>query len=243
MTTGLFTRVTETTRDTLLSGKTVRTPVALPTDVADAKRSVTVGAARPGHARPRTGMSAGDRRRLRTAIGGLAAIFLVLTIAGVAARHIHVTPVPTSSKPAASSGSKAASATAAAVARLTDATTAIASASAALPAQMANIPKLPTPQQVSTVTGPYVDSLQLYETVLAGTTAPASAARSIRALDAQLRTDIATFGAAQSVHSNDLGSFLNAFGMRVTLLQTDMTKLQQALHPVAAHAGAHGSAH
>ena len=152
-------------------------------------------------------MSAGDRRRLRTAIGGLTAIFLVLTIAGVAARHIHVTPVPTSSSSTAASGAKAAGASAADMARLTDATTTIASASAALPAQMANIPTMPTPQQVSTVTGPYVDSLQLYETVLAGTAAPASAARAIRALDGQLRTDIATFGAAQSVQSERSGQF------------------------------------
>jgi hypothetical protein len=254
VTTGLFTRVTETTRDTLLSGKTIRTPVALPIDVADAKRSVTVGQAAPGHAgpghagpghaRPRTGMSAGDRKRLRTAIGGLVGIFLVLTIAGVAARNIHVTPVNTSStSPGAAAGAKTGGASATDASRLTNATTAAASATAALAAQMANIPVLPTPQQVSTVTGPYVDTLQLYETVLAGTTAPAAATKSIRALDGQLRSDIATFGAAQSVKSAALGSFLKAFDLRVIALQAEMTKLEQALHPAAAHAGSHASAH
>jgi hypothetical protein len=253
VTTGLFTRVTETTRDTLLSGKTTRIPVALPTDVADAKRSVTVGHAIPGHAtpghaqprhaQPRTGMSAADRRRLGKAIGGLVAIFLVLTIAGVAARSIHVTPVNTSSStPTAGAGTSAGGA-AADVGRLTDATTAAASATAALPAQMANIPTLPTPQQVSTVTGPYVDTLQLYEAVLAGTKASAAAAKPIRALDGQLRSDIATFGAAQSVKSNDLGPFVRSFGSRVTVLQADMTKLQQVLHPAPAHADTHADAH
>jgi hypothetical protein len=249
VTAGLFTRVTETTRDTLLSGKTTRTPVALPTDVADAKRSVAVGQVRPtqtgpghagpGHARARTGLSAGDRKRLGTAIGGLVAIFLVLTIAGVAARHIHVTPVNTSSStPGASTGAST-GASAAAVSRLSDATTAAASATAALPAQMANIPVLPTPQQVSTVTGPYVNSLQLYGTVLAGTTAPAAATKPIRALEGQLRSDIATFGAAQSVKPADLGPFLKSFDLRVIALQVDMTKLQRALHPAAAPTGSH----
>ena len=158
--------------------------MALPTDVADAKRSVTIGQATPGHARsgrttpghaqPRTGMSATDRRRLGKAIGGLVAIFLVLTIAGVAARSIHVTPVNTTSS-TSTAGGAATGASAADVGRLSDATTATASATAALPAQMANIPTLPTPQQVSTVTGPYVDTLQLYEAVLAGTKSPAAA--------------------------------------------------------------------
>jgi hypothetical protein len=249
VTTGLFTRVTETTRDTLLGGKTTRTPVALPTDVADAKSSVAVGHIRPaqtgpghagpGHVRPRTGLSAGDRKRLGTAIGGLVAIFLVLTVAGVAARHIHVTPVNTSpSTPGAAAGAKT-GAPATEVARLSDATTAAASASAALPAQMANIPFLPTPQQVSTVTGPYVDSLQLYEAVLAGTTAPAAATKPIRALEGQLRSDIATFGAAQSVKPTDLGPFLKSFDLRVIALQADMTKLQQTHHPAAARTGSH----
>ena len=247
MTTGLFTRVTETTRDTLLSGKTTRIPVALPTDVADAKRSVTVGQAQPrragpGHAQPRTGMSAADRRRLGKAIGGLVAIFLVLTIAGVAARSIHVTPVNTSSSTPTAAGASS-GATATDVARLSDATTAAASATAALPAQMANIPTLPTPQQVSTVTGPYVDTLQLFEAVLAGTKAPAAAAKPIRALEGQLRTDIATFGAAQSVKGSSLGNFVRSFGTRVTALQADMTKLQQVIHPAAAHADSHASAH
>ena len=100
---------------------------------------------------------------------------------------------------------------------------------------MANIPKLPTSQQVSTVTGPYVDSLQLYETVLAGTTAPAAAAKADPGAQGQLRTDIATFGAAQSVKSNDSDHFLNSFDLRVIVLQSDMTKLQQSLHPAAAH--------
>lgn len=242
MTTGLFTRVSETTRDTLLNGKTTRIPVLLPSDVADAKRSVTVGQARPGHAGPahaqaRTGMSAADRRRLGKAIGGLVAIFLVLTIAGVAARSIHVTPVNTSSStrtPTATAGASASD-----VARLSDATTATASATAALPAQLANIPTLPTPQQVSTVSGPYVDTLQLYETVLAGSKAPAAAAKPVRALEGQLRSDIATFGAAQSVKSNDLGDFLRSFATRVTALQGDMTKLQEALRPAGAHASGH----
>ena len=226
--------------------------MALPTDVADAKRSVTVGQATPGHARsgrttpghaqPRTGMSASDRRRLGKAIGGLVAIFLVLTIAGVAARSIHVTPVNTTSS-TSTAGGAATGASAADVGRLSDATTATASATAALPAQMANIPTLPTPQQVSTVTGPYVDTLQLYETVLAGTKSPAAATKPIHALDGQLRSDIATFGAAQSVKPNDLGNFLRSFGTRVTALQADMTKLQQVLRPAAAHAGSHAGGH
>jgi hypothetical protein len=248
VTTGLFTRVTETTRDTLLSGKTTRIPVALPTDVADAKRSVTVGQVRPGqagpaHAQPRTGMSAADRRRLGKAIGGLVAIFLVLTIAGVAARSIHVTPVNTSSSTPTAGAAATAGATTTDVGRLSDATTAAASATAALPAQMANIPTLPTPQQVSTVTGPYVDALQLYGAVLAGTKAPAAATKPIGALEGQLRRDIATFGAAQSVKPNDLGNFIRSFGTRVTALQTDMTKLQQVLHPAAGHAGTHAGGH
>ncbi len=255
VTTGLFTRVTETTRDTLLSGKTTRTPVALPTDVADAKRSVTVGQATPGHARsgrttpghaqPRTGMSASDRRRLGKAIGGLGRHLPgahhrrrgrpphprhpgehdVVDLDRGGRRHDQAPRPPTWR-------------------RLSDATTATASATAALPAQMANIPTLPTPQQVSTVTGPYVDTLQLYETVLAGTTvaggrdqADPRPRRPVAQRHRHLRRG--AIGQARTT----LATFLRSFGTRVTVLQADMTKLQQVLHPAAAHAGSHAGGH
>ncbi len=234
MTTGFFSRATETTRANLLGGKTIRTPVSLPTDVADAKRSVTVDNGTPRHARPRMGVAPGDRRRLGTALGGLAAIFLVLTIAGVAARHIHVTPVTTTpSTPAGPAAARTTDATATDVARLSDATTAATAATSAVPTQLATFGPLPTPQQVSTVTGPYIDTLQLYETVLAATVAPPSAARPIRGIDGQLRTDIATFGGAGAVDSNQLGQFLNSFNLRVAVLEADMAKLEHTLHPSA----------
>ncbi len=230
MTTGFFSRAGASTRTNLLSSKTIRTPVSLPTDVADAKRSVSTDNARPGQTGPLIGVAARDRRRLGTAIGGLAAIFLVLTIAGVAARHIHMTPVPATTAPSAGVATTP-TANATDVARLVVATTATASASSAVHGQLANLGRFPTPLQISTVTVPYADTLQLYETVLTGTTAPASATGSIRALDAQLRTDITTFAAAGAVGSNHVGQFLNSFTIRVLALQSDMTKLQQSLHP------------
>lgn len=230
MTTGFLSRASATTRTNLLGGKTVRTPVSLPTDVADAQRSVTTGIATPSPTRPPARVAARDRRRLGTAIGGLAAIFLVLTIAGVAARHIHMTPVnATPSTPAAAA--KAPKANATDVARLVVATTAAESASFAVHGQLGNFGELPSPQQVSTVTDPYADTLQLYETVLTGTTAPASAVKPIRALDTQLRTDITTFAGADAVRANHLGHFLDSFMTRVAVLQADMAKLERSLHP------------
>ena len=159
----------------------------------------------------------------------------MLTVAGVAARHIHVTPVTTTpstaSRTTAAAGTGVHGANATDVARLSEATTAASSASSAVPTQLATFGPLPTPQQVSTVTGPYVDTLQLYQTVLAATVAPASAAKPIRAIDAQLRTDIATFGGAAAVDSTQIGQLLNALALRVITLQDDMTTLQHALRP------------
>jgi hypothetical protein len=243
MTTGFFSRATATTRDSLLGGKTVRTPVALPADVGDAQRSLSVGAGSEGLTRPRITVPAGDKRRLGTLIGGLAAIFLVLTIAGVAARHIHVTPVTTTpSTPAAAgagagaaTGAKAPRANATDVSRLAGATIAVASATGGLHAQLATFGALPTPQQVSTVTVPYVDTLDLYQTVLAATPAPASATKAVRALETQLRSDIATFGTASTVSRAHLGQFLDSLTLRVAALNAKMTTLQHALHPAGAH--------
>jgi hypothetical protein len=241
VTTGLFTRATETTRASLLGTKTIRTPVALPTDVADAKRSVTAGHATPGHARTGPGLAGADRRRLGTAIGGLAVIFLVLTIAGVAARHIHLTPVnttPSTSTVAAAAGAKTTDATATNVTRLSNATIAVTSATTALGPQLATFGPIPTPQQVAMVTAPFADTLKLYGTVLDGTTVPASAAPQIRALDGQLRADIASFSTVGAVPSPQLGQFFNSFNLRVAVLQSDLAKLAHVLRSAA---GAHPS--
>jgi hypothetical protein len=233
MTTGFFSRATATTRANLthLGGKTVRTPVSLPADVGDAKRSLSAGAGTAGLGRPRIGVPTGDRRRIGTLIGGLAAIFLVLTVAGVAARHIHITPV-TTARSTPTAGAHATRATASDVSRLAGATTATASASADVRWQLATLGAFPSAQLVSTVvTVPYVDTLELYQGVLAGTPAPASATKALRTLHDELRADIATFGTASAVAPDHLGQFLDSFVLRVGALQADLTTLQRTLHP------------
>jgi hypothetical protein len=232
MTTGFFNRATATTRNSL-GGKTVRTPVSLPTDVGDAQRSLTTGTAASGVSRPRIGVPAGDRRRIGTLIGGLAAIFLVLTVAGVAARHIHVNPVTTPSTPTAAATAPRANPTD--VSRLAGATTATASATAAARFQLAPFNAFSSAQQVSAATGPYVDTLELYQAVLVGTPAPASATKALRTLRNELRSDIATFGTAGAVSPGHVGQFLDSFVLRVGALQADLTTLQRTLHPTAAH--------
>ena len=82
------------------------------------------------------------------------------------------------------------------------------------------------------MTVPYADTLQLYETVLTGTTAPASATKSIGALDTQLRTDIASFAAGRRGQLEPPWTVPRLVRRwRVLVLQADMTKLQQSLHP------------
>jgi hypothetical protein len=257
MTTGTFTKSAAGTARDLLSGKAVRTPVALPADLADAKRAVAVPSAGPAHAKPRLGLTAGlgvraglgtktgpgskagpgtkaagtiggpERRKLGKAFYGLAAISIILILAGVGARHIHITPVNPNAGTTTAHPSTVSSG--AAVSRLQDATTDAQSAALPIHTEMGSIPAMPTPQQVSTVTNPYVDMLGLYETVLTSTPAPASAAKAVQALETQLHADIADFGTAATVPRDQLGHFINSFLGRSTVLQTDMSNLQQAL--------------
>ena len=258
MTAGTVTRSAAGTARDLLSGKAVRTPVVLPTDLADAKRAVAVPSAGPAHAKPRhaattglglkaglgtkgllgiktgaatkaatAGGGAAEGRRFGKAFYGLAAISIILILAGVAARHIHITPVNPNAGATTAQPSTVSKGTA--VSRLQDATTDAQSAALPIRTEMDALPTLPTPQQVSTVTNPYVDMLGLYETVLASTPAPASATKAVRSLESQLHSDIAHFGTAATVPRNQLGPFVNSFLKRSTVLQTDMSNLQQAL--------------
>jgi hypothetical protein len=257
MTAGTFTRSAKSTARDMLSGKAVRTPVALPSDLADAKRAVAVAAPNagtstgPAHAKPRAGLKTGlgvktglgtkighstktgiavgahEKRKLGKAFFGLAAISFILIFAGVAARHIHITPVnTTATTPAARTAAVASGTT---VSRLQDATTDAQSAALPLRSEMSALGDMPSPQQVSTVTNPYVDMLGLYETILASNPAPASATKAVQALQTQLHSDVAHYGTAATVPRNTLGPFINSLLSRSTVLQTDMSNLQRAL--------------
>lgn len=243
MTTGLFTRSEPTTAPRFGGlGKTVRTPVALPSDVADAQRSVTVRTAAPtrgpAHAKPLAapllGAGGAERRKLWRAVGGLGVIFLVLVLSGVVARHVHLTPVTPA--PASTAATHAtAAATPAEVNRLQDATTDAMTATAGLHDVFSTISGTPTTTEVAHLTGPYVDTLQLYETMLAGTPAPATAAASLHTLKTQLHDDIATFGTADSVKSENLGAFITTLFARSATLQTAMSQFAHSLRDAGSH--------
>ena len=121
--------------------------------------------------------------------------------------------------------------------RLAGATTAAAAATAGVQSQLASYGALPTPQQVTTVTGSYVDSLELYQSVLAATPAPATATKAVRALDSQLRSDIASFGTAGTVTRAQLGQFLDLLSLRVAGLHARLTTLQHTIDPMAKSGG------
>ena len=95
---------------------------------------------------------------------------------------------------------------------------------------MASLPSFPTPTNVSTVINPYVNSLQLYETFLSGTTVPLPARATAQIALAEVRNDIATFETIDGLPAARLGAFLQEFATDSTQLQSTLGTLEVDLH-------------
>ena len=112
--------------------------------------------------------------RIVKAAGIMLCILLVLVVAAAVIPAIHRPPAggqPTRTPTAPASSSKAS--------EIQSATDAVDSATTATRAGLASVAGFPTPTTVSTVINPYINSLQLYETFLSGTTVPLPAQRDV----------------------------------------------------------------
>ncbi len=164
------------------------------------------------------------RSRVFTATVVLACIFLVVGAAALVMRDMHRSS-PTASPPAH---------TAPAVspqdaARLQSATDAVDSATTAASVGLTSLSAFPTPTNVETVINPYISSLQLYETVLAGSTVPAAAQPATASAEAQLRQDLKFLESIDGLPPAQLGAFLLQFDTDATHLQTTLSALEQNL--------------
>ncbi len=117
------------------------------------------------------------------------------------------------------------------VGRVQDATGYVASATSAVQSGFASFSGIPTTAKVATVTDPFVDSLQLYDTVLASTTLSGQAARKAAGVvDTEVQSDIAYLQTLNAVTPVHLGTYLNGVLDRIAQLQASVSSLQQTLH-------------
>ncbi len=166
-----------------------------------------------------------QRSRVFTATIVLACIFLVVGAAGVAVRELHRS-TPTATPPAHTAPTVSPQD----VARLESATDAVDSATTAASVGLTSLSAFPTPTNVETVINPYISSLQLYETVLAGSTVPAAAQPASASAEAQLRQDLQFLDTIDGLPPAQLGAFLLQFDTDATHLQTTLSALEQNLH-------------
>ncbi|HTU36556.1 MAG TPA: hypothetical protein VMF35_00985, partial [Acidimicrobiales bacterium] len=85
----------------------------------------------------------------------------------------------------------------------------------------------------ATIINPYVDSLQLYETLASSVQVPAAARDAAQTADTQVHQDIAFLGTIDNLPSVQLGFFIDDFFARSTQLQSTMDALEHALTPAA----------
>ena len=185
------------------------------------------GTRRPAHAGKRYGATTGsDVRRLVL----LGLLFFAVVIGAVVLHFGHIrsgtaAPPATAATPGVSSQDT--------VARLESAITDVQSASTAAQAGLTTLTVFPTPARVATIINPYVDSLQLYETLASSVQVPAAARDAAQTADTQVHQDIAFLGTIDNLPSVQLGFFIDDFFARSTQLQSTMDALEHALTPAA----------
>ena len=179
------------------------------------------------------------KSRVFKAVVVLACVFLVVGAAAVAVRKLHH-PTATATPPAhvttptaSATASSGAGASAAGTARIQAATDSVNSATTAANVGITSLATFPTPINVETVINPYISSLQLYETFLAGTTVPAAARPAAASAEAQLRQDLTFLDTIDGLPAQQLGAFLVQFDTDTTHLQTTLSTLQQKLGATA----------
>jgi len=217
MTLSLITR-----RDAPLHREFLEAATAPPPEAAPAGPAAPGRHAGAAEARSDAPVRSGRPRRLLT-FGAVAGVLVVVAFAWLAVLAVRSAPVGTGSPPATTSP--------AAVGRLDDATTEVLSATTAAQDGFAAFTGIPTPSRVATVTDPYVDSLQLYETVLGGTPVGTSAQAADEAVSTLVAGDIAYFAGAANVSPANLGTYMEGFFTRATELQAATSQLEFALGP------------
>ena len=114
-------------------------------------------------------------------------------------------------------------------ARIQTATDALDSATTSATVGLSSLPTFPTPSNVEKVINPYMSSLQLYGTLLSGSTVPARAQSAASSAEAQVRQDLQFLDTIDALPPLQLGAFLKQFDADATQLQTTLSALEQNL--------------
>jgi hypothetical protein len=118
-------------------------------------------------------------------------------------------------------------------ARIQTATDALDSATTSATVGISSLATFPTPSNVEKVINPYMSSLQLFGTLLAGSTVPAAARPAASSAEAQVRQDLQFLDTIEALPPLQLGSFLKQFDADATQLQTTLSALEQHLRAAA----------
>jgi hypothetical protein len=172
-------------------------------------------------------------RRMRTALVGVAAIIVIIVLASFASHLLHPAPAATSDRSSTSTPTAPAApqATSTDIARLESATNDAVSATTAERTGFTVLHGIPTIASTAAVTNPYVDSLQLYATVLAATPVPSSATKAAATVTSMVHEDIAYLEGVNTVAPVHLGTFLQGVFARAVAMQTAMGALEHSLRP------------
>ena len=168
------------------------------------------------------------RSRVFTATVVLACLALVLVAAAalVHSRH-HPTTVTTAAGVPAPTAAGASSSSE--TARIQAATDALDSATTSATVALSSLPTFPTPPNVEKIINPYMSSLQLYGTLLSGSTVPAPARSAAANAEAQVHQDLRFLDTIDALPPLQLGAFLKQFDVDATQLQTTLSALEQNL--------------
>ncbi len=167
------------------------------------------------------------RSRVFTTTVVLACLVLVVVaaVAIVDARH-HPTTATTGRTPAHAVSPTSSTTDAA---RIQTATDALDSATTSATVGISSLATFPTPSNVEKVINPYMSSLQLFGTLLSGSTVPAAARPAASSAEAQVRQDLQFLDTIEALPPLQLGSFLKQFDADATQLQTTLSALEQNL--------------
>jgi hypothetical protein len=164
------------------------------------------------------------RSRVFTATVVLACLALVLVVAAAVVHSRHHPPTggaPTHAAPPTSSSSE--------TARIQTATDALDSATTSATVGLSSLPTFPTPSNVEKVINPYMSSLQLFGTLLSGSTVPSRARSAASNAEAQVRQDLQFLDTIDALPPLQLGAFLKQFDADAAQLQTTLSALEQNL--------------
>ncbi len=167
------------------------------------------------------------RSRVFTATVVVACLVLVF-LAGVVAvrtlRHPGTTNAAAKTAPPTAHSSSFTDA-----ARIQSATDAVDSATTAAQVGLTSLADIPTPSTVAKVISPYIASLQLYESVLAGGDVPPSARATAASASAQVRHELSFLDTISNLSPAQLGAYLQQFGTEATHLQATLGALEREL--------------